>query len=93
MGAMSGVSDIIVILDGGKTVFIELKLKTMTLCKRGPLRGKMVPKFTEQGGDQIAFMCRAAVLGFPYHVVHATDISDGLNQIVSIIQKEGEFSW
>lgn len=90
---MSGVSDIIVWLDGGKTAFIELKLKTMVLCKRGPLKGQMVAKCTEQSDDQIVFERRARALGFPYHLVEATDISDALNKVLEIIKTEGGFEW
>ena len=93
MGTMSGVADIIILLDGGKTVFVELKLRTMVLCKRGPLKGQMVAKCTEQSDDQILFMDRVRALGFPYHLVEATDISDALNKILDIIKTEGGFEW
>ena len=107
MGTLSGVADITVHLPPakkyehdfcscklkGRTVFIELKMKTMRLSKQGPTKGEMVPVVTKQEDSQVWFQAAVEAMGFPYYVVEATDISDALNKILDIIKTEGGFDW
>ncbi len=106
MGTLAGVADITVLLPPpvkhsewcsclphGKTVFIELKMLTMALSNQGITEGQMVPRTTKQEDSQIWFMGAVRALGFPYHLVEATDISDALNKILDIIKTEGGFEW
>ena len=89
MGTMAGITDIILLFNGGKTVFVELKLKTIVVAKRGEHKGKLVEKPTKQDDSQEWFEEKAKGLGFRYCLVEATDISDGLNQVLEIIEREG----
>ena len=107
MGTLSGVADITVLLEARKkhtddycscvpaarTVFIELKMKTMRLSKQGKTKGEMVPSVTKQEDSQVWFEGVVTAMGFPYYKVEATDISDALNQILDIIKTEGGFDW
>lgn len=90
MGVMAGVADILLFFAGGKTVFVELKLKSIVEAKRGPDKGKMVERTTKQLDTQIWFMNTIRKLGFKYYLVEATDISDGLNQLLDIIERESD---
>ncbi len=105
MGTMSGVADIIVLIaeqkavaghwgyEPPKTVFIELKLKSMKTMKGGKDKGKIVARATPQSDDQILFQGRVTAMGFPYYLVESLDVSDALNQILAIIKTEGGFEW
>lgn len=107
MGTLSGVADITVHLPPaekykhdyctctpcGRTVFIELKVLTMVLSKRGPKKGEMVPRATKQEDSQVWFEEAVVAMGFPYHKVEATDVSDGVTKVLDIIQNEGGFYW
>ncbi len=107
MGTLSGVADITVHLPPakkhtedycsckpqGRTIFIELKMMTMRLSKKGPTKGEMVPVVTTQEDSQVWFEGAVVAMGFPYHLVEATDISDALNKILDIIKTEGGFDW
>lgn len=107
MGVLSGLSDIIVHLPprkkyehdccscrmDGRTVFIELKLLSYYISKKGATKGRKVARATKQEDSQVWFEEVVTAMGFPYYKVEATDISDGLNKILDIIKTEGGFEW
>lgn len=107
MGTFSGVADITVHFpphkkaEGdycscklqGRTSFIEVKVLSYYIAKKGPNKGQKVARETKQEDSQIYFESVVTAMGFPYHKVAATDISDALNKVLDIIKTDGGFDW
>lgn len=107
MGVLAGVADIEVHLPPrkkyehdccscrpeGRTIFIELKMLTERVSKRGATKGQIVTKETKQEDSQEFFEEIITAMGFKYFKVAAKDISDALDKILDIIKTEGEFRW
>lgn len=94
MGTLAGVADITLLIRGGITVFIELKIKTWKIAgraipERGIVKGDGYWDITpsREGQDRFAAIVRG--LGFRYESVAATDIRDGLDQILNIMAEYG----
>lgn len=97
MGQMDGATDFLLgfparqslCCDRPATVWVELKVRKMVLCKRGPDKGKMVEKRTKLTPEQEAFRALVTGLGFDHRTIYATDISDGLEQVLAILREYG----
>lgn len=94
MGTMAGVADITLLIRGGITVFIELKMRTWKIAgraipERGLKKGDGYWDVTDSREGQDRFAARVRGLGFRYETVAATDISDGLDQILKIMGEYG----
>lgn len=92
MGQMDGAADFLLgfpVRPLAATVWVELKVRKMVLCKRGPDKGKMVEKRTKLTPEQEAFRALVTGLGFDHREIYATDINDGLNQVLAIMKEYG----
>lgn len=93
MGVMPGVADLVILMPGQKTLFIELKRQKMRSTKR---RMNGIPKYALVRGEkgvqedvQKIFEHRVSKLGFDYRLIQATDAADGLRQVLAIMAEYG----
>ena len=102
MGQMAGASDFLLgfppnkisindffVETTGRTVWVELKVRKMVLCKKGPDKGKMVEKRTKLTPEQEAFRALVKSLGFDHREIYALDVNDGLNKCLEILKEYG----
>lgn len=81
-GYVPGVADLVILLKGGRTVFLEVKTpKEYGMGKKG--KPVVIKPAGKQSPEQIAWAKRVKALGFDYYVVYsaqqAADIITALN--------------
>lgn len=102
MGALAGAGDILLMIppdyrlaeycmdhgipEWGRAFWVELKLKTYKIDKRN---GELTFTTTKQEPSQMGFEIMLEPMMIPYHLVEATDINDGLNQILKLLEGYG----
>lgn len=83
LGLRAGVADIVVLLRGGKTLLIEMKVQKLTKVK------KELSKADDRNENQKIFAAQVEALGFEYIVLSAQSPRDALNQFIKILEDNG----